>query len=126
MLKLLALATVLATTACTIDQPEDEIMVFARRDTNVTGESRVELDTQDMAAPMHVRPTDKLEQSAATDEARERELPADFCDHLPTDGACAFACDVEALEQYIPAGSCVLMTCTLDTGETFKTGGCHL
>jgi hypothetical protein len=49
----------------------------------------------------------------------------DACDMLPPDGPCAAACDPVALQAFIPAGTCVLIDCTLTDGSTIKIGGCN-
>lgn len=50
---------------------------------------------------------------------------ATICDVLPPDGACADACDPEALAQYIPPGVCALIVCHLTDGRTINIGGCY-
>jgi hypothetical protein len=50
---------------------------------------------------------------------------ASICDVLPPDGACAAACDPEALAQFIPPGVCAVIGCQLTDGRTVKIGGCN-
>jgi hypothetical protein len=67
----------------------------------------------------------------ATSELTAREsLPdpneAPMCAMLPQEeGACAHACDQDALLEFIPKGSCASFSCTLTDGSTFVTGGCN-
>jgi hypothetical protein len=49
-----------------------------------------------------------------------------LCDLLPTDdGACAHACDADALRAYVPAGTCASFACPLADGTTYHTGACN-
>jgi hypothetical protein len=137
MMKLVALAIVLAatSTACMTDPdgPTDDVAVFAPGQTAVNheaGAASTEERRGPIACPLPPAHTEAertgVVTSAAIDGPQTTELPGDFCDHLPADGACALACDPEKLvEHYVPVGTCVLIQCTLDTGETFKTGGCR-
>lgn len=102
MLKLITLVAIFSTAACTTDD-------------GLAGEG---------AGDEGLAETGALEGSL-TERARVNRAD-DYCAQLPADGACSLACDPEALvEQYVPKGTCVLITCTLDTGETFNTGGCN-
>ena len=48
------------------------------------------------------------------------------CEMLPPgDGACAHACDADALLAFIPPGTCVTFVCTLLDGSEYVTGGCN-
>jgi hypothetical protein len=48
------------------------------------------------------------------------------CAMLPTDdSACAHACDANALEAFIPAGTCVIFDCPLNDGTSIRVGGCR-
>lgn len=64
-------------------------------------------------------------------EATARELSPDpeqpaFCAMLPQDGgACAHACDQDALLSFIPEGTCATFACPLSDGTTHVTGGCN-
>jgi hypothetical protein len=50
----------------------------------------------------------------------------DVCGLLPNDdGACAHACDPDALLAFIPEGTCVVFSCTLTNGSLYRTGGCN-
>jgi len=48
-----------------------------------------------------------------------------ICDLLPSDGACADACDPDALAQLIPPGACALIVCQLTDGRVINFGGCY-
>lgn len=53
--------------------------------------------------------------------ARACEVPAG------AEGACALACTPEdALELYVPEGTCVIYECTLADGTPTRVGGCRL
>lgn len=106
MLKLIALLTILSTAACTTEDGE-------------TGDEGL-AETGAIEGAIDTTPTSERTQTA-------RGVSGDdLCAHLPTEGPCSLACDPEAMiEQYVPAGTCVLFGCTLDTGETYNTGGCN-
>jgi hypothetical protein len=52
------------------------------------------------------------------DDPRCKLLPAD-------DGACAHACDPDALKAFIPPNTCASFACTLTDGSTLIAGGCN-
>lgn len=45
---------------------------------------------------------------------------------IETEGACAHACDGEAVMAFVPEGTCALIVCTLESGAYYKIGGCNL
>jgi hypothetical protein len=50
----------------------------------------------------------------------------DICDLLPPGcGACSVACDWEALEEYVPAGTCAAFVCELVDGRKATFHACH-
>ena len=52
-------------------------------------------------------------------------LPDD-CALLPKDGACALACNPDALaQQYLPPNTCATFACPLSDGRTKLVGVCH-
>jgi len=60
-----------------------------------------------------------------TPEIPEDEPPQGCEATVETTGACSLACNVDALiEQFVPAGTCVLFTCELIDGNTLSIGGC--
>lgn len=80
-----------------------------------------ELPEEDLEAPTG----EVLEVENANLSADSGE-PA-FCDLLPDDDtACAYACDPEALLDFIAPGTCQTFLCETVTGEPFRTGGCDL
>lgn len=61
----------------------------------------------------------------ARESLPDPEEPA-FCAMLPQDGgACAHACDEDALLTFIPEGTCATFACPLSDGTTHVTGGCN-
>jgi hypothetical protein len=75
-------------------------------------------------------PTDDLPPDLPTTSRALEEDPADpnldVCALLPDDdGACAHACDPDALIAFIPEGTCVTFSCTLTNGRLYRTGGCN-
>jgi hypothetical protein len=68
--------------------------------------------------------TQTRERAGADQEKFDTSLP--LCERIvETEGACAVACDEEALQEYIPQGACVLYPCTLDDGRRISVGGCR-
>ena len=53
------------------------------------------------------------------------DVDPSICDVLPPDGACADACDPDALAQLIPPGVCALIVCPLTDGRVINIGGCY-
>jgi len=49
----------------------------------------------------------------------------DICTLLPTEGACAHACDPDALADFVPPGTCASFMCPLTDGTTYHTGACN-
>jgi len=43
---------------------------------------------------------------------------------VETEGACAVACDPEAVMELIPPGTCILFVCTREDGGIVNLGGC--
>ncbi len=75
-------------------------------------------------------PTDDLPPDLPTTARSLNDDPEDpnleECALLPDDdGACAHACDPDALAAFIPQGTCVTFSCTLTNGKLFRTGGCN-
>ena len=48
-----------------------------------------------------------------------------ICALLPTEGACAHACDADALAEFVPPGTCASFRCPLSDGTTYHTGACN-
>ncbi len=59
-----------------------------------------------------------------TSAQHERLLP-DVCDGLPTEGACAAACDPAALAAFVPPGACASFSCDLVDGRHLVVHACH-
>ena len=57
--------------------------------------------------------------------AQLERLPADVCDALPTEGACAAACDRDALADFVPPGACASFYCDLLDGRHLVVHACH-
>ena len=59
----------------------------------------------------------------------EAAVPVDerICDLLPDDpqAVCTYACDPDALTDFVPEGLCVKFACELTTGETILVSACH-
>jgi len=82
--------------------------------------------------------------AACADEAQDPTIPetpdiadvatapgevrsAFICEPVETEGACALACDNDALiDQYVPEGVCMILECELVDGRTIPAGGCNL
>lgn len=75
----------------------------------------------DDMAPAPTPTTRPIARSADQDAPEQVSI----CDRIvATDGACAYACDPDALARHIPAGSCVAFACDLDDGSVYRIGGC--
>jgi hypothetical protein len=60
-----------------------------------------------------------IEHSIAIDGTRA-------CDLLPEEeGPCSVACDPDAVQDYILAGTCAVFACELADGSTIHIGGCR-
>jgi hypothetical protein len=55
----------------------------------------------------------------------EEDGARNICDLLPTDGACAHACNPEKMMTFVPEGTCAVFVCELTDGTTYNTGGCN-
>jgi len=55
----------------------------------------------------------------------EDEGERNICDLLPTEGACAHACDPETMMTFVPEGTCAVFHCQLSDGTIYNTGGCN-
>jgi hypothetical protein len=62
---------------------------------------------------------------------RSREVDPDrdtrpLCEQVvATEGPCAVACDPAAVMSFVKKGTCSFITCTVEDGTTFNTGGCN-
>src|SRR6478609_2148096 len=103
MLKLIALLAVLTATACTDDvlttDADDDVSVFAPGSTDAP---EVVVARPAAELPQPAAPTEGAAHTGALDGKQFTDTD-EICDLLPADGACAFACDPDALvDQFVP------------------------
>jgi hypothetical protein len=73
--------------------------------------------------PTHDDPADVLGEDLSLAVAAES---SPSCAMLPDDGsACAHACDPDALQGFIPPGTCATFECELTDGTVIRVGGCR-
>lgn len=77
--------------------------------------------------PLRATLTPDLPDDPQTPEEPD-DTPPEGCDATVAEtGACSIACNTDAvIDQYVPAGTCVVFECDLVDGGTLQIGGCKM